>query len=131
MTPALRTCDSLRPAFRLRGLCRVRPGDASEHRAVGEAGSARIVEVEDSADQFTGRVQARYRISVGGYHLRAGVDAQPAEGEGDPAGDGIGFEGRRVEGVRPVGLVHCESRGAAPVLDVGVEWNVRSHGRVV
>src|SRR6266702_6706791 len=99
MTLALRACDSLRLTFRSRGLCRVRPGDASEHRAVGEAGSARIVQVEDSADQFAGRVQARYRISVGGYHLRAGVDAQPAEGGGDPAGDGRGVEAWRLEGV--------------------------------
>src|SRR5712692_3263456 len=127
----LRARDSLRLTFRFRGLGRVRPGDASEYRAVGEAGPPRVVEVENPADQFAGRVQARNRLAIGRHHLRAGIDAQPAEGEGDPAGDGVGLERRRVEGVRPVRLLHREPRRAAAVLDVGVERNVRSHGRVV
>src|SRR5438552_13994673 len=98
---ALRPCDSLRLTLRFRGLCRVRPGDAAEYGAVGEAGSARVIEVEDSTHQFSRGIEARDRFSVGRHHLRFGVDAQPAEGEGDPAGDRVGLEGRRVDGVRP------------------------------
>src|SRR5258705_9625942 len=32
--------------------CRVRPGDAPEYRAVGEAGPTRVVEIENPADQL-------------------------------------------------------------------------------
>src|SRR5437879_13881120 len=99
MTLALRACDSLRLAFRFRGPCRGRPRDAAEYRAIGEAGSARVVEVEDSTHQFSRGIEAGDRIAVGRHHLRFGVDAQPAEGEGDPAGDRVGLEGRRVESV--------------------------------
>src|SRR5712671_4120095 len=91
----------------------------------GEAGSAGVVEVEDSAHQLSRGIEARYGIAVGGDHLRVGVDAQAAEGEGDPAGHRVGFEGRRVDGVRPVRLVQREPPRAAAVLEVGVEWNVR------
>src|SRR6266849_2904109 len=121
MTLALSACDSLRLTFRFRGLCRVLSGDAAEYRAVGEAGSARVIEVEDSPGELPRREEARYRLAVGGNDLRVGVDAQPAKGEGDPAGDRVGLEGRRVESVRPVRLVHGETRRAAPVLDVGIE----------
>src|SRR5436309_3329294 len=106
MTLALRACDSLRLTFRSCGLCRACSGDAPEDRPVGEAGSARVVEKEDSTYQLSRSIETRDRIAVGRHHLRFGVDAQPAEAEGDTAGDGVGLEGRGVEGVRPVGLVH-------------------------
>src|SRR6266851_10124532 len=98
MTLALRARDSLRVVFRFGGLGRVRPGDASEYRAVGETGPARVVEIENPTDQFAGGEQPVDGFAVGRNHLRVGVDAQPAEGEGDPAGDRVGFEGRRVDG---------------------------------
>ena len=40
-------------------------GDPAEHRAVHQAGAAGIVEIEDAADQFARREQARDRRAVG------------------------------------------------------------------
>ena len=68
---------------------------------------------------------AAYRPGIGSpsvlITLARGVDAQPAEGEGDAAGHRVGLVGRGVEHVGPVRLVDREPRGAAPVLDVRVE----------
>src|SRR5882762_162171 len=114
-----------------RALRRACSRNLPEHCTVREAAASGVIEVENSADQLTGRVQPRNRVSVGRHHLRVRVDAQAAEVEGDPAGHRVGFEGWRVDGVRPVRLVDREPGCAAPVLDVGFEWNVRSHGRVV
>src|SRR5882762_2810009 len=104
-----------------RALRRACSRNPPEHCTVREAAASGVIEVENSADQLTGRVQPRNRLSVGRHYLRVGVDAQAAEAEGDPAGHRVGFEGRRVDGVRPVRLVHRKPRRAAAVLDVGVE----------
>src|SRR5262245_37438187 len=106
-------------------------GDAAEHGAVGEAGAARIVEVEDAADHLARRIEAWNRQAVGVDDARAGVDLDAAEGEGEAAGDGIGLERRLLDDDRPVGLRHGQPDGAASVLDVGVERYVPLHRGVV
>lgn len=58
-------------------------------------------------------------------------DAQAPEGEGEPAGHGIAFERRLIDGVCPVAFVDGQPHRAAAVLDIGIEWNVRSHRLVV
>src|SRR3954468_11954418 len=63
-------------------------GDAPEHRARGQAGAARIVEIEDAADQLAGGVEARDRLVIHVHHLALIGDAQATEGEGDAAGHG-------------------------------------------
>ena len=46
-------------------------GDLAEHRAGAQARAARIVEVEDAADQLARRVEAGDRLVVGVEHLRS------------------------------------------------------------
>ncbi len=57
---------------------------------------------------------------------------KPAEGEGDAAGDGIGFEWAFVD---RCGLSSISERarpfGAAAVLDVRIEWHVLHHGGII
>src|SRR5262249_30071767 len=100
------------------------PGDAAEHRACHQSGPARIIEVEQAADQLAGRIETADRLIVGIEDLAVGGDAQAPEGEGDAAGHRIGLVGRRVERVRPVALVDGEPFGAPAILDVGIERNV-------
>ena len=73
---------------------RRRPGAATEDHAAAQSAAARIVVVEDAADQFARRVQPRNRAIAAVEDARGGVDAHAAEGEGDPAGDGEGQNGR-------------------------------------
>src|SRR5688500_6261783 len=82
-----------------------RTGDLAEHRAVGQAGAARVVEPEDAAHQLARSIEALDRLAVGIDHLRVGVDLQAPETEGDPAGDSVGLERRRVERVGPIGFI--------------------------
>src|SRR5580704_15319041 len=102
-------------------------GDLAEHRAGHQAGAARIVEVEQAADQFARGIEAADRLVVGIEHFAVGIDAQAAEGEGNAASHGVAFIGRRVEGVGPIALVDGEPLGAAAVLDVRIEWHVGLH----
>src|SRR5690242_13135659 len=69
----------------LAGPARRGAGDLAEHRAGHQAGAARIVEVEQAADQFARRIKAADRLVVGVEHFAVGVDAQAAEREGDAA----------------------------------------------
>src|SRR5579859_8296534 len=80
-------------------------GDLAEHRAGHQAGAARIVEVEQAADQFARRIEAADRLLVGVEHFAVGVDTQAAKREGDAAGHRVALERRRVDGVGPVALV--------------------------
>jgi hypothetical protein len=41
------------------------PGDAAEHRARHQPGAARIIEIEKTAHEFAGRIEAADRIVVG------------------------------------------------------------------
>src|SRR5687768_18581023 len=66
--------------------CRAGTCDLAEHRAVGEARAAGIVEPENPAHQLTRGVQALDRLSVGVHHLRVRVDLQAAEAERDEIG---------------------------------------------
>ena len=63
-------------------------GDLAEHRAVGESGAARVIEIEDTADQLACGIQAGNRFAVGRQYPRLGIDAQAPEGEGDAASNG-------------------------------------------
>src|ERR1700716_2663035 len=108
-----------------------RPRDAAEHRARREAGPAGVVEIEQSADQFAGRIEAADRLVVGIEHFAVGGDAHAAEGEGQSAGDGVAFERRLIDRVGPVALVDGEAFGVPAVLDVWIERNVAAHRLVV
>src|SRR5262245_44801866 len=79
--------------------------DAAEHRTRGQAGTAGIVEVKQSAHQFAGGIEAADRLVVGIEHLGIGGDAHAAEGKGEAAGDRVAFERRLIDGVRPIALV--------------------------
>ena len=81
---------------------RGRAGDPPEHRAGHQAGAARIVEVEQAAHQLARRVQAGNRMAVGIDDAALGIDLEPAEREGHPAGHRVGLERRLIDGVRPV-----------------------------
>src|SRR5258706_249483 len=111
--------------------CRARARDPAEPRAVGQPGPAGIVEPEDAADQLARGVETGNRLAVGRDHLRIRVDLQAAEAERDAAGHSVGFEGRRVDGVRPVGLVDSQVSRAPAVLHVGIEGNLGVHREVV
>src|ERR1700686_3709408 len=111
----------------LAGAARRGAGDLAEHRAGHQAGAARIVEIEQAADQFTRGIGAADRLIVGVEHFAVGVDAQAAEGEGNAASHGVAFIGRRVKRVRPIALVDGEPLGAAAVLDVRIERHVGFH----
>src|ERR1700676_3572937 len=111
----------------LAGAARRGAGDLAEHRAGHQAGAARIVEIEQAADQFARGIEAADRLIVGVEHFAVGVDAKSAEGEVDPAGDGIAFIGRRVESIRPIAFVDGKPRGAAAVLDFRIERHVGLH----
>src|SRR5581483_10174522 len=67
-------------------------GKFPEHRAIGQAGAARIVEIEHAAHELAAREQSRYRRVVLVEHLRLGGNLEPAERERDAGGDRIGFE---------------------------------------
>src|SRR5262249_38135640 len=105
-------------------------GNLAEYGAGHQAGTAGIVEVEQAADHFAGRVKSADRLIVGVEHFGIGIDAQTAECERDSAGDGIAFERRRIDRVRPVAFVHSEPLRASAVLDVRVERHIGAHGRV-
>src|SRR5262249_19793750 len=63
-------------------------GNAAEHGAGHQAGAARIVEIEDAADQLAGGVEAGDRVHVAVDHLAGvGIDAHAAEREADAAAD--------------------------------------------
>src|SRR3984893_8910623 len=102
-------------------------GDLAEHRAGHQAGAARIVEVEQAADQFASGIEAADRLIVVIEPFAVVVDAQAAEGEGDSASHGVAFIRRRVERVRPIALVDGEALGAAAVLDIRIERHVGLH----
>src|SRR5262249_17438455 len=105
-------------------------GEAPEDGARDEAGAARVVEVEDAADHLTGRVESLDLGRVVIEHLGVGVDAKPAEGEGDPASGRVGLEGRLVDSVGPVRLHRLEPDGAPTVPRVGVEAHIGAGGLV-
>ena len=69
------------------GGCRL-AGEASEDRARCESGASGIVEVEEAADEFTGREETVDGSEIAVENPGGGVDAQTAKGERDAAGDG-------------------------------------------
>src|SRR5262245_8192113 len=74
-----------------------RPGraasrDTPEHSPTHQASGAGIIEVEQTAEHFSGREQPRNHAMLRIQDLRFGRDLEAAEGEGDAAGHRIGFE---------------------------------------
>ncbi len=106
-------------------------GDLAEHGARHQARAARIIEVEQAADQFARRIKAADRLIVGIEHLAVGIDAQAAERKRDAAGDRVALERRRVDGVRPIAFGDSEALRAAAVLDVRIERHVDLYRGVV
>src|SRR6516165_688918 len=92
------------------------PGDLAENRAGYKAGTARVIEIEQPADQFAGGVEAGYRLLRGVEYSPVGVDAQAAKREGDAAGRAVGLEGRLFDRHRPIGLGRCDPHRAAAIL---------------
>src|SRR5882672_10328060 len=107
-----------------------RAGEAAEDGARDEPGAARVIEVEDPADHLTGGVEPPDLGRIVIEHLGVPVDAETAEGEGDPAGGRVRLEGRLRDRVGPVRLRGLEADGAAAVPRVGVEGHVGAHGLV-
>src|SRR5262249_36019743 len=116
---------------RLDRAARAVAGDASEHRTGHQPGAAGIVEVEQSAHQLTGRIEAGNGRAVRVDHLRAGRDAQASEREGDAARHRVSFEWRLVDDIGPVRLGHSEPARAPPVLHVRIERHLAAYGSVI
>src|SRR5215471_10352372 len=104
--------------------------DAAEHGAVGEAGTARIIEVENAAHHLPSSEETGDRVSVRVDDAGGGVDLDTTEGEGEAAGDGIGLERWFLDGDGPVGFSDRKPLRATAVLDVGVERHIPLHRRV-
>jgi hypothetical protein len=75
------------------------PRDAAEYRTSHQARSAPIIEIEQTADQLAGRVEAADRPVVGVEHFTVSGYAQAPEREGDAAGHRIGLVGRCASSV--------------------------------
>lgn len=103
---------------------RLAAGDPAEGGARHQAGAAGIVVEIQAADHLPRRVEAGDGALAGALDLGLGADLDAAEGEGDARGHGVGFEGRRVQGVGPVGFIDRQSLGAAAVMHVRVERDV-------
>ena len=102
-------------------------GQLAQHGAGHQARAAGVVVIEQPADQLAGREQAGDGAAVGALDLALVGDLQPAEGEGDAAGHGVGLERRRVDRVGPVALGDGEAAHAAAVLDGGIERHLGHH----
>src|SRR5262245_54034721 len=60
-------------------------GDAAEHGAIGEAGTARIIEIEDAAHHLACGVETGDGMSIRVDDAGGRVDLDAAKGEGQPA----------------------------------------------
>src|SRR6185312_930506 len=90
-----------RRAVQLRVAARARPGEPAEHGAAGQSARTGIVEIEDAADHLAGREKPGDALVAGIQHLALARNLHAAEGEGDAAGHGIGFKGRRIDRAGP------------------------------
>ena len=118
-------------AIRSDGTSSRRSRDFAEHRAAGEAGTARIIEIEDATHQLAGGIQPRDWFAAHIQNTRRSINLQPAEGERDATGNVVGFKGRSIERVGPVRFVDRKALGAAPILDVRIERDLCLNGGVV
>src|SRR5262245_257787 len=91
-------------------------GELAQHGAGDQPGAAGIVVIEQPAHQLASSEQAGNGAAVSALDLTLVGDLEPAEGEGEAAGHGVGLERRRVDGVGPVALRHGETARAAPIL---------------
>src|SRR5205085_7779754 len=105
--------------------------DPSENRTGHQAGAARIIEIEQSADQFAGGEQARDRHIFNVEYMPRWINLQTTKGESNAAADRVAFKRRLLHRVRPVRLVDREPHGALAVLDVRIEFDVTLHRGVV
>src|SRR5579872_1292563 len=112
-------------------LAGARPGDLAKHRTRHQARAARVVVIEEAADQLPGRVQAGDRLLRHIEHPPVGVDPDAAKGKGDTAGRAERLVGRLFERHRPVGLLDREALGGAPVLDRRIVRDVALNRGVV
>src|SRR5262245_26245474 len=95
--------------------------DPAEYRPRHEAGTERVVVMEEPAYHLTAGIEPRDGLPIGRNYLRVLVYLQPPESECDTAGHGIGDEGRRVEFQRPVGLSGLYAIGMHPVEHCWIE----------
>ena len=105
-------------------------GKASEDRARRETGASGIVEVEEATDEFACCKEAVDGSEITVENVGGRVDAQATEREGDAAGDGVGLEGRLINGVGPVRLGDGQPFGGPSVPDIGVEGDVLPDGAI-
>ena len=92
-----------------RRAARRRAGGAAEDASRHQPGAARIVEIEQPADQLSRRGEAGDGQAVVIDDIAPGGDLEAAEGEGDAAGDGVGLERRLIDGLGPVGFRHVQA----------------------
>src|SRR5713101_3155846 len=94
---------------------------AAEHRTGHQAGAAGISEIEQAADDFSGRVESRNWLARRIDDLRRRRhDGEPAEGKGNAATDLIGLERGFVDRLRSIRLGDRETLGAATILEAMV-----------
>src|SRR3546814_20283396 len=91
-------------------------GKTSVDRARDEAGASCIIEIEEPAYHLPCAEEAGDRRVVDADRSALGVDLDAPEGEGDAAGDRIGFARPIADRVGPVRLRDFEAIGAASVL---------------
>src|SRR4030095_8147575 len=113
------------------GLCCLACGSTrhpAEDGAGNQSSAARVVEVEETAHHLPGRIEARNGMEVEIEHLPGFlVYAQSAKSEGNAAGSRVGIERRRIERLRPVGLLRSDADGRFAVLDRMIELDVLLH----
>src|SRR5215475_609231 len=66
------------------------PRDSPEHGAGHQSGAARIIEVEQPADEFARRKETGDRRILDVEHARRRIDLEATEGEGNSATDRVG-----------------------------------------
>src|ERR1700730_11339868 len=114
-----------------RGTRSLLPGDATEHRADGQAESGEIATAQNIAGHdFTGREHVGGGTVVLENDVRLLVDRDAAIGEGHPGFQWIAVERRRRDGDRPVTFGRREAFGVAIVKRRRVE-RTRPNGTVV
>src|SRR5215468_11730155 len=101
--------------------------DLAENRPSHQASAARIIEIEQSADQFAGSVKPSDGLAIGIDHATRRIDFQPPKGERNAAGHCVSLKWRLVDRVGPVRLVDSQALSASAILDVRVEFDVGAH----
>src|SRR5205085_10308029 len=102
------------PASRLCREGRVSAGETAEYSIACLSGKRRVI-VEEQADDIARRIQAPDRLLQNVQHLRLRTDLDPAKGEGDAAGHGIGPKRRHRNRIGPIGFWNRQTNGLSSI----------------